>query len=293
MRQEPANPAVAPDQALARLAANQHGVVSASQLYALGIRPGAVSRRVRAGRFHRVHRGVYALGHNRLSNEGRWMAAVLACGPGAVLSHRAAAAHWSMLPVPGGLIDVTVLGAAGREKRAGIRLHRSVSLTQQETTRRAGIPVTNPARTLADLRRAVSVEELGRARCQAEIHGYRLGDQTAIEPDLTRSELEQRFLSLCRRYRLPGPEVNVAIGEYVVDFLWRPWTLIVETDGYRYHAGRAAFEYDYRRQAHLIAAGFEVMRFTWRQIVEEPSEVIAAIRARLTPSVTQPGSVGR
>jgi very-short-patch-repair endonuclease len=218
------------------------------------------------------------------------MAAVLACGEGAVLSHRAAAALWRLLPAPTGRVDVTVPRRGGRKQRRGIRIHRSTTLTQQATTRRAIIPVTTPARTLDDLRRCVPPQELGRARRQAEVFGYRLEDAAAIEPDLTRSELERRFLRLCKRASLPGPEVNARIGDHVVDFLWRRSGLIVETDGYRYHRGRASFEHDHRRQARLVAAGYEVLRFTWRQIVDEPDEVINAVRARLTPTLTQPQS---
>jgi len=216
------------------------------------------------------------------------MAAVLACGEGAVLSHRAAAALWGLLPPPRGPIDVTVKRRGGRKNRPGIRIHRSSTLTQPQTTRRANIPVTTPARTLLDLRRCVSPAELGRARRQAEVLGYRLGDAAEIEPELTRSELERRFLALCARNRLPSPEVNLRIGDYVVDFVWRRSALIVETDGYRYHRGRHAFEHDHRRQAHLAAAGYEVLRFTWRQIVDDPDNVVAALRARLTLTLTQP-----
>jgi very-short-patch-repair endonuclease len=158
------------------------------------------------------------------------------------------------------------------------------------TTLREGIPVTSPARTLLDLRGCVDVAELGRARRQAEVLGYRLDDAASIEPDLTRSELERRFLRLCRRHRLPSPEVNARIGDHVVDFLWSRSGLIVETDGYRYHSGRAAFEHDHRRQAQLVAAGFQVLRFTWSQVVEEPEQVAAVLRGRLGQvSLTQPG----
>ena len=108
-----------------------------------------------------------------------------------------------------------------------------------------------------------------------------------MEPDLTRSELENRFLQLCRRHRLPSPEVNASVGDYVVDFLWRRSGLIVETDGYRYHSGRAAFEHDRARDASLAAAGHEVLRFSWRQIDRTPDVVIATVRARLTPTLPQ------
>jgi Protein of unknown function (DUF559)/Transcriptional regulator, AbiEi antitoxin len=277
------------DNELASLAANQHGRVSTAQLRAIGLGRTAITQRVQAGRLHRVHRGVYAVGHAKETNESRWMGAVLACGEGAVLSHRAAAALWRLLPAPSGAVDVTVPGHGGRKKRRGIRLHRSTTLTQQQATRRANIPVTTPARTLVDLRHCVSKSELGRARREAEVLGYRLGGAAEIEPELTRSELERRFLRLCECSSLPSPEVNARVGEHVVDFLWRRSRLIVETDGYRYHRGRANFERDRARDAQLAALGFEVLRFSWRQVVNTPTEVAAALRARLTPPLTQPG----
>jgi predicted transcriptional regulator of viral defense system len=218
MRQERAIP---PDKVLARLAANQHGVVSLDQLRSIGIGPEAISRRVRAGRLHRVHRAVYAVGHHRLSPEGKWKAAVLACGPGAVLSHRPAAALWTLLSTQPPYPEVTVPGHGGRRKRKGIRVHRSASLHPAHTTFRLGIPVTTPARTLADLRRCATADELREARRQAEIRGYHIDELEPPGPDLTRSELERRFLRLCRRHRLPAPEVNVPISGFVVDFAWR------------------------------------------------------------------------
>jgi hypothetical protein len=273
--------AIAPDLVIARIAANQHGVISLDHLRHVGIGPDGVKHRVRTGRLHRLHRGVYAVGHSRLTDEGVWKAAVLACGAGAVLSHRPAAALWRMLSVTRGPVDVTVPGRGGRRRRERIRVHRSSSLYPAQTTLRAGIAVTTPARTLADLRRCASLAELREAHRQAELRGYRLGDQDGAEPDLTRSELERRFLRLCQRDGLPTPEVDVRIGDYVVDYLWRDQALVVETDGYRYHSGRAAFEHDHRRQAHLVAAGFHVLRFTWTQVTDEPQDVIAAVRTRL------------
>jgi very-short-patch-repair endonuclease len=277
MRQERV---LTPELAIARIAARQHGVVSIDQLYSLGIGPDAVKRRVKAGRLHRIHRGVHAVGHTRLSYEGRCMAAVLACGPSAAVSHRAAAGLWRMLASPSAALEVTVPRRGGRRQRKGIRVHRSTTLHPVQTTLRIGVPVTTPSRTLRDLRRCVGADELRAARRQAEVLGYRLDDDEP-EPDLTRSELERRFLTLCRRHRLPAPEVNVPIGEFVVDFAWRERALIVETDGYRYHRGRAAFEHDHRRQARLIAAGYDVLRFTWTQVVDEPADVMATVRARL------------
>jgi very-short-patch-repair endonuclease len=277
------------DSQLADLAAAQHGVVSLAQLRDIGLRDDTARQRARRGRLHRIHRGVYAVGHARLSNEGRWMAAVLACAPDpggmtdlpAALSHRTAAALWRLLPPSTAPVDVTVAGHGGRGRRAGIRLHRSVTLTRRHTTLRLGIPVTDPSRTLTDLRRCVSPRELDRAWRQAEVLGYPVTAVVVAERDPTRSELERRFRRLCLRHRLPSPEVNVRVGDYVVDFLWPEPRLIVETDGYRYHRGRAAFEDDHRRQAQLVVAGYELLRFTWRQVVDEPEGVIAAVRARL------------
>src|SRR2546421_5020497 len=137
MREKGANP----DAVIARIAARQHGSVSVQQLIAAGISKDTVFNRVKAARLHRIHRGVYAVGHAGLSNEGRWMAAVMACGEGAVLSRTSAAALWGLLPAGRGAIDVTVPSEAGRRRRAGIRLHRSPSMPDSATTRRNGIAV--------------------------------------------------------------------------------------------------------------------------------------------------------
>jgi hypothetical protein len=180
--------------------------------------------------------GVYAVGHPGLSAQGRWMAAVLACGEGAVLSHRSAAELWKMLDPASGLIQVSVPTTAGRRRRAGIRLHRRRSLDARSMSHK-GIPVTTPAQTIADLTGNVAPAQLRRAIRQAEVLGLRTG-VAAGEP--TRSELEHRFLRLCHRHRIPMPEVNVRVGKFEVDFLWRQRRLIVETDGYRFHRGSAA-----------------------------------------------------
>jgi very-short-patch-repair endonuclease len=276
-------PATSVDVLLAKLAANQHGVVTVSQLRAVGIDPSAIAYRVRNGRLHRIHRGVYAVGHARLSNEGRWMAAVLAYGGDAVLSHRSAAQLWRLLTPRKGPIDVIVPGRGGRDKRRGIRLHRSTTLTQPQTTRRANIPVTTPARTLEDLRGCATPDELSRARRQAEYLGYRVEEVERKPVELSRSELERRFLRLCARHHLPPPQVNTPLLGYEVDFLWPLAKLVAETDGYDGHSGRESFEYDRRREARLAAAGYEVLRFTWRQVLEHPEEVVAALRTRLMP----------
>jgi very-short-patch-repair endonuclease len=167
--------------------------------------------------------------------------------------------------------------------RPGIRRHRSRSLTSALTTSRKGIPVTTPARTVADLRRVESPERLQKAIRQAAVLGLDIGED--VESDPTRSELERRFLRLCRRHRLPAPEVNAGIGAFVVDFVWRRRRLIVETDGYRYHRGRQAFEDDRVRDIELRLLGYEVLRFTHRQVVNDSATVAAALRSRLEQPV--------
>lgn len=269
-----------PDRVVAEIAGRQYGVVTSAQLRATGISKDGATRRVQAGRLHRLHRGVYAVGHKRLGNEGIWLAGVLACGEGAALSHRSAAALWSLLPGSRGIVDITVPGTGGRRKRRDIRLHRSPLLTPAVTTRRSGIPVTIPARTLTDLRGVTTPDEFRAAVRQAEILGLDLGEQ-GVDADPTRSELERRFLRLCRRHRIPTPKVNVRIGPFLVDFLWPDKRLIVETDGYRFHRGRLAFESDRARDVELKLLGYVVVRFTHRQVVNEPSRVARTLRVLL------------
>jgi very-short-patch-repair endonuclease len=152
-------------------------------------------------------------------------------------------------------------------------------------TRRHEIPVTSPARTLADLRSAVSSGELRKAIRQADFLNLPVDSAISIEMDGTRSELERRFLWLCRRHHLPKPAVNMRIVELTVDFCWVEQKLIVETDGYRSHRGRGAFEDDRSRDLNLRALGFEVLRFSYRQIFNRPNDVIALLRSILTPSL--------
>jgi very-short-patch-repair endonuclease len=266
---------------IANLAANQHGVVAVPQLAAAGIPAYSVTRRVNAGRLHRIHRGVYAVGHTNLSFEGRCMAAVLALGEGAVVSHRSAAAVWGIVKARAGPIDVTVQGDGGRRKRRGIRIHRSHSLIADVWTRRHGIAVTKPARTLRDLRRVAPQPVFQAAVRRALDLGLISERDLDPDPDLTRSELERLFRGLCWRHRFPQPEVNARVGSYEVDFLWRDRKVIVETDGFRYHSNRSAFERDRARDAHLQSLGFRVLRFTHRQVTQDRSAVVAALRALL------------
>jgi very-short-patch-repair endonuclease len=207
------------------------------------------------------------------------MAAVFACGPGAVLSHRSAAELWELLKPRLGPIDVAVATPGGRARRKGLRIHRFPSLPNTATTYHDGISVTTPARTLTDLATVAPAWELRKATRQAEF----LGLPTPTVTDRTRSDLERAFLRLCRRHRLPPPEVNVKIGPFTVDFLWRDQRLVVETDGYAAHRGRQAFLDDRARELELGRLGLHLRRFSDDQIAHRPSDVAAAIRAELAP----------
>jgi very-short-patch-repair endonuclease len=268
------------ESAIAELARRQHGVVTAAQLYAAGFSRPTVAKRVRANRSHRIHRGVYAVGHRASSRQGRWMAAVLACGPGAVLSHRSAAELWELLRPTSGLIDVTIPTTAGRRKRDGIRIHRSPAVGMSALTHQSGIPVTTPARTLAELTRVISPGLHRKATRQAEFLNLDLGE---IATDHTRSETERGFLAICRRSRIPPPHVNVPIGPFTVDFYWPDAGLVVEVGSYGSHRGRQAFDDDHARELYLAGRGLRLRRFSDTQIFGQPAQVAAGVLAELGP----------
>jgi very-short-patch-repair endonuclease len=214
------------------------------------------------------------------------MAAVLACGPRAVLSHGSAAELWGMLRPrrPSSSADfqasiphVTVPGNA--RQRRGFKVHRSRTLDARQVTRQLGIPVTIPSRTLTDIRRTLPEQQFAAALRQAEFLGLPVAPE--LEPDRTRSELEARFLALCRRHRLPRPEVNLRIGGFDVDFLWPEHRLAVEVDGWDSHRTRSAFENDRARDLKLKLLGFEVVRFTWRRLTDDPAAVAVSVRKLL------------
>jgi very-short-patch-repair endonuclease len=239
---------------------------------------------------------VYAFGHSELRAEGRLLGAVLACGPGAVLSHRSAARRWGILSTARASIEVTVVTRAGRPQRRGIDLHCVRRLDERDVTALDGIPITSPARTLVDLCSVVPDRRLEKAFEQAHI--LRLIRPGAIEaaleravgrktaalrrllaaekqaPTLTRSELEEAFLAVCRRGGLPDPEVNVQLHGYEVDFLWRKERRVVELDGYTFHSRRRTFGRDRRKDIDLELAGFPVSRFTYDQVIYEPDNTL-------------------
>jgi len=271
------------DAEIAALAACQHGVVARRQLLDLGLTEREIDYRVQRGRLHNIHRGIYAVGHPILSLKGRWMAAVLASGPDAVLSHRSAAHLWELRPSSRTRIEVTVPRA--QRARAGIEL-RSSRLAHDDVTVHERIPVTTPARTIQDLAAVLGERDVERVLEQAEIQRMwvrpkpgRPGSPTltrllnASRHNPTRSELEEAFIAFLKRNRLPQPQRNVKVltqdGWITVDAMWREQRLIVEVDGYDTHGTRPAFERDRARDRALIAEGWRVIRLTWRQLKEE------------------------
>jgi very-short-patch-repair endonuclease len=285
------------DAALALFAGRQQGHVTRAQALAAGMGPGAFQGRVDRGYLHRVHRGVYRVGHTAPLEFDREMAAVLACGTRTVSSHASAAYLWALGPRPEG--DVHVTGPDHRNRR-GVRLHRS-PVAPSDVVRRHGVPVTKPARTLVDFaastapllleravedalrRRLVTRRELELELARRRPGSGPLGKLLAREegPALTRSEAERRFVALVRSAGLPAPEHNVPVEGIEVDLLWREQGLVVEVDGFAYHSGRAAFERDRVRDSRLVASGIRVMRVTWRQIVHEPLAVVAGLAQAL------------
>jgi hypothetical protein len=274
------------DREVAAIADAQHGVVARAQLVEVGLTRREIGEWVVSGRLIRLHRGVYAVGHERLRAQGRWMAAVLASGDGAVLSHQDAAALWELRQVGSGAIHVTVPGHAGRKRRAGIRLHRSSTLAENDVTTREGIPVTTVERTIIDLARVVRRDVLEEVLHGAGERGIvdfaplRAANPASLkallgayDPAPTRSALERAFLRICSDHGIERPEVNAIVEGYLVDFVWRERKLIVEVDGYRFHRAPSRFESDRERDAELGARGWRVRRFTWRQVEERPGWV--------------------
>lgn len=246
---------------------------------AIGVDKSAVARRVRAGRLHRLHRGVYAVGHVAPNLHRDFEAAVLVCGEGAALSHASAAVLWGFLEPLGGAVHVTSPSSSGRKGHSGVALHRSPSLRDSGmVTVHKQIRVTTPHRTIDDLDGRIEGYLFRRAKRQAEFKNYRLN----LPTDRTRSDLERDFLHLLSRRRLPRPEVNVKVGRYTVDFLWPAAMLVVETDFFGYHRGSQAFEDDHARDLDLRRAGYVVRRYTGAQLERRPDEIAAELRALLS-----------
>lgn len=279
------------------LARRQHGVVTRRQLLALGFGSRSIEHRLANGRLHRLDRGVYVVGRRELSYQGRWAAAVLACGRRAVLSHRSASALWGFGKEDNDEIEVTVPGSSARW-RPGIWVHRCAKLRQVDVAVREGIPVTTPVCTFIGLARYLDPYELERAVSEADRLGVidpeallaALADHrgewgvpalrsllTAHTFRLTDSELESRFLRLVRDADLPLPLTGHRLNGFLVDFYWPELGLVVETDGIRYHRTPAQQARDRRRDQAHTASGLTHLRFTHAQVVHDSDHVRAVL----------------
>jgi Protein of unknown function (DUF559) len=253
----------------------------------MGFSRHAISHRVARGRLHRIRRGVFAVGSPELDQRGRWMAAVLACGPAALLSHTSAAALWGIRPQRTGPIHVSIPDESGRRAAPDLRLHRRRCLTRWDRRAKHGIPVTGPIRTLVDLALELTPARLEAAVNEAdklelvdperlraaleEMHGQpgtaalrRLLDRRTFV--LTNSDLERFFLPIVRSAGLPLPETGVYVNGFEVDFFWPDLGLVVETDGLRYHRTPAEQARDRLRDQTHAAGGLTPLRFTHAQI---------------------------
>jgi very-short-patch-repair endonuclease len=280
------------------LAARQHGVISRRQLLELGLSPRSIEHRLATGRLHQIWRGVYAVGRPELSQRGRWMAAVLSCGPKAALSHGSAGTFFEILPARTDLIEVSV-PAAVRRRQPGIVVHRR-KLRNGEVEYRHGIPVTTPITTLIDLAARLDQHQLERGVNEADKRGLtdpeelrlvleEIPRRPGVKPlrelldrhtfVLTDSELERRFIPIARSAGLSLPETQCMVNGYRVDFYWPELGLVVETDGLRYHRTPAQQARDRVRDQTHMATGLTPLRFTRAQVRFEPEHVRATLAA--------------
>jgi very-short-patch-repair endonuclease len=298
---------------MVELARSQYGVVTRRQLLVLGLTRGAIAERTKRGFLRSVHRGVYALGGTRLTPQGRWLAAVLACGSGAVLSHRSAARFWGVFPYDPGEVEVS-RDAAGQTRRGAILL-RQARLLSDEVEEVEGIPVTSVSRTILDLAAVVPERALERAFHEAEVrqltsrvsvpqllerHRGRRGTGSVRsilarrEPaGITENDLEELFVTFLDARGLPRPQFNATLplrGRLLrPDCMWPEQRLLVELDGRAAHGTERAFESDRERDRVLLAEGWRSARVTWRQLRDEPEAVATDLRDSLTDARVRPG----
>lgn len=293
----------APERTIARIATAQNGAVTRTQLLQAGLQQSGIGRRSDRGLLHRVHRGVYVFGHEALAPYARETAALLAVGERTVISHSSAAVLWGFAAAGAGDDDVHVTVVGRRpHRRPGLHLHYASSLDPRDIRRLHGLPVTSPARTIVDLA-ATGYRDLDRAFGDA--HAQRLVTAREIEELLeragpcrgsravkalltdnasgfTRSEAERLLRALIRAANLPTPRFNARVAGYEVDAVWPDRRLVVEVDGYAYHGHRAQFERDRRKDLALTAAGYRVIRVSWRQLTQEPMALVAVISSALS-----------
>jgi very-short-patch-repair endonuclease len=290
------------DRALAWLAARQLGLATAVQLQAIGIGRAGIAGRLKRGALHRMFRGVYLVGHPVPPEGARELAGVLACRGRARVSHRSAGGWWGFLRKSNASLEVLVTDGDFRS-RDGLQVHRTSRLDERDRLVCRGIPITSPARTLIDIAADAGDVELERAVAEARaqrllkrgeleaalqragrcrgVSRMRAFLQTEAGPGMTRSEAERTVRRLLRDARLPQPVTNAKVCGYEVDFLWLDRRLVVEFDSFQFHGHRSAFERDRRKDMALTAAGFRVIRITWRMLVGEPLVVVATIARAL------------
>lgn len=299
------SPARGWDAAIAEHGRRQHGVISRGQLLELGMGRGGIAARIERGQLHRLHQGVYKVGYRRISRKGQWMAAVLAAAPRACLSHRSAACLWQVMPPRSEWVEVTSPPGC-RARRRGIVAHEAV-VAEDEREVVDGIPVTSPVRTIFDLASVLKMRDLERAFHEAEVRGLR--DRVSLpmllerypgrrgtrnlralldssEPaGITRNDFEEAFVSLVDAHGLPRPRMNATLALrgrfFEIDALWEPQRVAVELDGHSVHGTPRNFESDRQRDRILMAEGWRAMRVTWRQLKEEPHEVVADLTLAL------------
>lgn len=293
------------DRAIAELAMSQHGLVARRQLLDFGFGTGLIEARLQRRQLHRVHRGVYAVGHPLLTRHGHWMAAVLACGPDAVLSHRSAGQLWRVVPAASHAPEIT--RPTDARLRGWVVTHRA-ALPADEVEVVEGIPVTSPFRTVLDLAGMLSRRQLERALNEIEVRrltdrfslyeligryprqrGVRVlrGLLEAKEPGgVTRNDFEEAFVALLDRKGLPRPRLNAHLSLrgrfFEPDCMWERERLLVELDGRAVHGTERAFERDRARDRILLAEGWRSARVTWLQLRDEPEAVAADLRDLLT-----------
>jgi len=292
-----------PDVRAANLAAKQHRVAARWQLKKCGLGPKAIRHRVNTRRLQEIHDDVFALGPGKLTRAGFLIAAVLACGKGAVLSHLTAAVHWGLIRSASAAIHITV----PRRKKPevdGVTVHLTRQLTSADWTIKDGLPVTSVARTLMDLAGVLGSRELIKAIEMAEKR--RIFDLRAVEeilersrgrrgakalraalaelngePPDTRSPLEDEFVDFCRERHIPPPQLNVVVAGFCVDAAWPDRKVVVELDSRTHHSGVHAFEEDRKRDAKLQVAGHRIIRVTRHRLRHEPEDLDADLRCLL------------
>jgi very-short-patch-repair endonuclease len=291
---------LAGDAAVAHIAGTQHRAVSIEQLSDAGLSRNAIAHRLKHGGLRRLWRGVYLVGPGTPGPLSFAMGAILTCGADAAISHLWAAHLWALVPRPDLPVDVTIARGSHRG-RPEVRVHRTLQIDPRDFTTRWQIPVTTAARALVDVAPVLSSWDLERAVAEAQVLKLvteqtlrdtmnrsgrkrslaKLGAILAGGPELTRADSERILRRLLREAGLPQPRTNFRLGRWEADFYWPDHRLVVEVDGFAAHAHRRAFEKDHRKGAELTAAGYRVMGFTYRQLVDEPHFVVAQIAGAL------------